>query len=176
MKAGTDRCTNSIHKAHREGVRIWVLSTTMNRTYRARSQIGSPDTQGCRAAQSIAAGTTRQRWAYPVDRAPLLTLRAPTALAALHASRGVLISVWLAMRAGSNSWPQPRFGNDMNKKYANLGLNNGVQPSILSDEESDALFEKNGRNHPLTRMTLLEKVRSSLKKRRKATTIDDQED
>lgn len=64
----------------------------------------------------------------------------------------------------------------MNKKYANLGLNNGVQPSILSDEESDALFEKNGRNHPLTRMTLLEKVRSSLKKRRKATTIDDQED
>ena len=46
----------------------------------------------------------------------------------------------------------------MAKKYSNLGLNNGVPPSTLTDEEALALFHKNGRNHPVTRLSHAEKV------------------
>jgi hypothetical protein len=53
----------------------------------------------------------------------------------------------------------------MQKKYSNLGLNNGVPPSTLTDEQAVALFHKNGRNHPLTRMSHAEKVLSSQKNR-----------
>jgi hypothetical protein len=53
----------------------------------------------------------------------------------------------------------------MQKKRSNLGLNNGIPPSTLTDEQAVALFHKNGRNHPLTRMSHAEKVLSSRRNR-----------
>ncbi|MCY7290257.1 MAG: hypothetical protein LH624_18945 [Cryobacterium sp.] len=50
----------------------------------------------------------------------------------------------------------------MQKKISNLGLNNGVPDSTLTDEQAVALFHKNGRNHPLTRTPHAMKVRSSM--------------
>jgi hypothetical protein len=51
----------------------------------------------------------------------------------------------------------------MQKKRSNLGLNSGIPQSALTDKEAVALFHKNGRNHPLTRMSLAEKELSSQK-------------